>query len=437
MKSPIKFSPVLYVFTLYFAEGLPYVIVTGVSLVALKNLGISTEQVALWTSLISFPWTIKMFWGPIVGSVGNCRNWIILTEILIAFALGFLAVAVAQKEFISATLLLLSLMAFASATHDIAADGFYLLALGESQQAAYVGWRSTAYRLATIFGSGLLVFISGKLFNVNHDWHWAWQITFLIGGLVYGSMALINFLMLPKPSKDVSIPLNLRSSLTSFLSFFNQKSIFIILVFILFFRFPESLIGKLTAPFLMDPVEKGGLEMTNELIGLMTGTVGVAALLIGGICGGLYISKRGLGESLWLMVASLNIPNLMYLWAAVTRPGTELTGVLIAVDQFGYGFGFSAYMVFLLEISRHSTHSTARYAVATGLMAVSALCAGAISGYLQKWTSQFFPDSQYLAFFVIVCLMAIPSTLVAILALRLLKKKYGDEPQFVATESDY
>lgn len=440
---------------LYFLEGVPYVITTGLSALMFKSfalarpeLGIGNDRIALFTSLITIPWMLKMLWGPMVDLNATKRTWIVGTQILLVVLLLAFAYSATLPQFFTVGLVVLLGLAFISATHDIAADGFYLLALGQRAQAFFVGIRSTFYRLATIFGSGLLVAIAGQLERIGdgpylmkpdgatemdaagnpvrldgfQQWlqrldvgaaGWipdatarAWTLTLGMGALVFLALAAVNWWVLPRPAADR--PAVARQSVgevpfwQAFSAFFRQDKIAWILGFIVFYRFGESLIGKVSPLFLRDPLEQGGLGLATDQIGLLTGTWGVLALTVGGLLGGFAISRWGIKRCLWPMVLSLNIPNLAYVWAAMTQvQDTGQLAALIGIDQFGYGFGFSAYMVYLMFVSRGTAFPTSSYAVATGLMALGALVAQSISGYLQV-------QLGYVAFFVAVCLLGIP-----------------------------
>lgn len=422
-------QPWVFIPVLYFLEGVPYVIVATVSVLMFNKLGVPNDQVGLWTSLITLPWTVKMLWGPLVDLTLTKRRWVLATQALILCGLAAGAVTVSLPQFLAPTLAVFALVAVLSATHDIAADGFYLLSLEEKAQAFFVGVRSTFYRLATIFGTGFLVWLAGRVLlaqgEAPGDWltpffrgldgaaaalvhgpvHRAWALALGIGAAVYGLAYLANHLVLPRPPTDVPRTRAERDGAAPWLevlvTFFRQRRILWILAFILFYRLGESMIGKMSGPFLQDPAGKGGLGIPTDQIGIISGVVGVLALTFGGILGGVVIAKFGIKRCIWPMVLCLNVPNLFYVWAAFARPGPEAVAALIAVDQFGYGFGFSAYMVYLMFVSQGTRYETSHYAVATGLMALGALGAGILSGYLQVLLG-------YAAFFVAVCLLTIP-----------------------------
>lgn len=484
-------NPWGFVPSLYFLQGLPVVIVQTLSVTLYKTMGVPNDQIGLWTSLIAWPWTVKMLWGPLVDNTSTKRAWIIGMQALIMAALGLVSFAVPTPAFVPLTLAGFFLIAFLSATHDIAADGFYLLSLREDLQAFFVGVRSAFFRLAMIFGPGVLVIIAGRIADpktaTRAQVATGWQIALLIGTAIYALGWLWHMKALPRPDGDTprdrfnlatvalrfgqvllmllallvtiqflvlafnfaltrpvdsvfwmatgadnsqnswQIPVGLVLVILGGLStqnmfasigmgpaakeYFGQNRILAVLAFILFYRFGESMIGKMSIPFLLDPIEKGGLGVSTEMNGLLTGTIGVIALTAGGILGGTVISKFGIKKSIWPMVLSLNLPNLLYVWAAFTKPGIAGVGAVIAFDQFGYGFGFSAYMVYLMFISQGSNFKTSHYAISTGLMALGAMLAGIMSGYLQTALAAQNPSMGYAWFFVAVCLFTIPGML--------------------------
>jgi MFS transporter, PAT family, beta-lactamase induction signal transducer AmpG len=446
-------SPWSYVPLLYFLEGIPYVMITGISVLMYNQMGIDKTQFALWTSLVGFAWTLKMFWGPLVETTLTKRRWVVITQFLLFVGLLAAVSQIGNANFFTVTIAIFAVLAFISATHDIAADGFYLLALDKNRQAFFVGVRSTAYRLATIFVSGYVVWLAGRFISITresfevvkrgtepnvvteqvpltdfgrflqgidtwaeqyvaNDVARAWTLALGFGVLVYGVSFLINVFVLPRPAADG--PRKERGAgeqtpfIEAFASFFKQNKIFWILAFILFYRFGESMIGKLSATFLQDPATKGGLGVRTEEVGLITGIVGVVALLLGGILGGIVISKWGIKRSFWPMVLALNLPNFFYIWAAFAKPAMGGVATLIAVDQFGYGFGFAAYLVYLMFVSQGSRFQTANYAIATGLMALGAMVAGAVSGKLYDVFAAQDPGNAYAWFFCAVVLLGIP-----------------------------
>lgn len=384
-----KDSPWAWVPTLYFAEGLPYIAVMTLSLVMYKRMGISNTEVALYTGWLNLPWVIKPLWSPFIDLMRTKRWWIVTMQLLIGAALAGIAFLIPADHFFQSTLALFWLMAFASATHDIAADGFYMLGLTPHQQALFVGIRSTFYRLATIAGQGLLIMFAGYLEKSARGIPFAWSMTFLLLSGLFLAVFVYHTFVLPHPKSDrraatLSASSLWREFLLTFRSFFQKEGIGVALLFMLFYRFPEAQLAKMGIPFLLDPVSEGGLGMTTEQIGFTQGTVGIIGLTIGGILGGIVVSRHGLKHWLWPMVWAISLPDLVYVYLSYF-PETSLlwVNVCIFVEQFGYGFGFTAYMMYLIYFSR-GTHSTAHYAICTAFMALGMMLPGMAAGWLQE-----------------------------------------------------
>ena len=394
-------NPWLFVPSLFFLEGIPYFIVSTVSVTMFKRMGISNAEIGLWTSLITWPWIIKMLWGPLVESTSTKRKWIIGTQILGVLAMIGVSQTITMENFLTPTLVVLTILAFLSATHDIAADGFYLLALSPEDQAYFVGIRGTAYRLANVFCNGGLIYLAGTFESApGAIIPLAWRNVLIIAALIYLFFVVLGYKAMPKPRQDAdkqeSFPFK-----AAFTEYFSQAKLPLILGFILLYRFGESMVSKMSNPFLIDAIEKGGMGMTTSEVGFITGVVGVVSLTLGGIIGGMVISRFGIKRSLWPMVLAMNVPNLMYIWAATVQPGKMWVTLIVGCDQFGYGFGFAAYMVYLMFITQGTKYPTAHYAISTGLMALGAMTAGITSGYVQQYTG-------YVGFFIATLVLAMP-----------------------------
>ena len=400
-------SPWRWVPTLYFAQGIPYVVVMTLSVVMYKNLELSNTDIALYTSWLYLPWVIKPLWSPIVDLLRSKRWWIVTLQAVIGASLAGVALAVPASHFFQLTLAVFWLMAFSSATHDIAADGFYMLALGERTQAAFVGVRSTFYRLAMIAGQGGLVVLVGTLRDATGSFTYAWSVVFFVLSSMFVAAALLHFFVLPRPVADRAAPRNaafVAEFFAVFAAFFRKKDIAIILTFLLLYRFAEAQLLKLAAPFLLDQRSVGGLGLTTQQLGIAYGTVGVAALTIGGILGGVYISRVGLKRALWPLLFAMHVPNLGYAALAAWLPQSLwFVSGAIAVEQFGYGFGFTAYMVYMLMVaSEDAEHRSAHYAICTGFMALGMMLPGMAAGWLQT-------QLGYTNFFLWVCVATLPS----------------------------
>jgi len=400
-------NPWLWVPSLYLAEGLPYVVVMTVSVIMYKRLDISNTEIALYTSWLYLPWVIKPFWSPVVDLLKTKRFWIIIMQFFIGVGLAGVALTLPTEKFFQYTLAFFWLLAFSSATHDIAADGFYMLGLKEHQQAYFVGIRSTFYRIAMLSGQGLLVILAGQIEESSGDIHFAWMITFLILAGLFIVFLVYHFFILPHPESDspkgeVQLKNFVSEFLKTFVSFFKRKEILIIILFILLYRFAEAQLVKMASPFLLDDKEVGGLALTTSQVGFVYGTVGIIALSLGGILGGIAASRKGLKFWIWWMLIAINLPDLVYVYLAATQTSNFiLISICVAIEQFGYGFGFTAFMLYLIYIS-DGEYKTAHYAIATGLMALGMMLPGMISGWIQEQVG-------YLNFFIWVCISTIPA----------------------------
>ena len=596
-------SPWSWIPSLYFAQGIPYVVAMTVAVVMYKRLGISNADIALYTSWLYLPWVIKPFWSPFVDIIRTKRWWIVTMQLLIGAGFAAVAFLLPLPHFFQSTLAVLWLIAFSSATHDIAADGFYMLALDSGEQSFFVGIRSTFYRLAMIAGQGLLIIVAGALetatgtepvhlhvsvtpgvelsdartvvpqplgpsgdeislalfperiympdelipadsldalrrfversnvengfvpevavrtaglpseeswwertvsaplkrslqsafgvekkedvsvmsgnaavamlrldcrpadgerlvFNISMDkgskditllsadrltfdssnWDkpayalfscdsrldgaaeavfkvssgnipFAWTMTLIICAVIFGAMSLYHTFILPRPASDCPrlspdqysgrAAGIFREFGRTFATFFMKKQIWLGIAFMLLYRLPEAFLVKMLNPFLLDPVDAGGLGLSTENVGLVYGTVGVAALTVGGILGGMAAAKWGLKKVLWPMALSLALPCSVFLYLGMVQPeNLWLISACVALDQFGYGFGFTAYMLYLIMFSE-GEFKTAHYSLCTALMAMSMMIPGMFAGYLQEWLG-------YVDFFwmVMVCCLA-------------------------------
>ena len=419
-------TPWLWIPTLYFAEGLPYFIVNTIALVMFKDMGMDNGSLALLTSLISLPWTLKPLWSPFVDILRSKRWWIVAMQLLMTVSVALIALTVPHPDAaaiasgsvpvsaFTATLILFVIAAFASATHDISADGYYMLALDERRQSAFVGIRNTFYRIAMVFGQGVLVVIAGLLEKRCGNVSRAWSLTLVVTAAILAAITVYHSFVLPRPQQDQSgTGRSARDILSgfggAFATFFTKKGVWLAIAFMLLFRLPEAFSVKMLYPFFSDPVSSGGLGLGKEAFGLVYGTAGVIALLAGGILGGLDISRRGLRRCILPMALSLALPCAVYLFMAVVQPSSLWTvGACVVFDQFGYGYGFTAYTVYMMRFA-DGPLKTSHYALCTGFMALSMLLPGMVAGYLQQWLG-------YTGFFIMVmicCLATVSVTLCA------------------------
>ena len=409
--------------SLYFASGLPYVVVMTISVIMYKRLGVSNTDIALYTSWLYLPWVIKPLWSPFVDIIKTRRVWILAMQLLIGAGLGGVALTIPVDGFLRYTLLFLWLLAFSSATHDIAADGFYMLGLNKHDQTWFVGIRSTFYRLAMIAGQGFLIMLAGVLESqlqngdgvqtIDPGIATAWAITFYFMAGLFLLFFTWHRFVLPRPAADVarlqhSYAGIMRDFSQTFMAFFRRPRILSILAFLLLFRFSEAQLAKMAAPFLLDAHEVGGLALSTGQVGFAYGTIGVLMLTVGGILGGILAARQGLKYWLLWMVLAINLPNVAYLFLSTFMPENLLViNLAIGIEQFGYGFGFAAYMLYMLYISQ-GKHETAHYAICTGFMALGMMLPGMLSGWLQEILG-------YQHFFIWVLVATIPSFFVTMM----------------------
>lgn len=410
-QDPTPRSPWTWIPTLYFGQGLPYVVVMTLSVIMYKNLEVSNTDIALYTSWLYLPWVIKPLWSPLIELFGTKRIWIVALQFAVGASLALVALTLPAPRFFQLTLAMFWLMAFSSASHDIAADGFYMLALKQHQQAAFVGVRSTFYRLANIGGQGGLVYLAGELQERTGSMQTAWSLVFWVLCGLFLLMGAYHALMLPRPAGDrrtASGGDGFGAFFRVFAEFFRKPGIWVILGFLLLYRFPEAQLLKLATPFLLDKPELGGLGLSNKEVGIAYGTVGLTALTLGGLAGGWVISKIGLKRALWPLILSMHVPNVVFLALALWHPHSlGLISSALAVEQFGYGLGFTAYLMYMILVA-DGPHKTAHYAICTGFMALGMMLPGMWSGWLQERIG-------YLWFFAWVLLATLPSLAMAAL----------------------
>ena len=414
-------NPWFWVPTVYIAEGVPYAIAMTVSVILYKNMGLSNTQIGLYTSWLSLPWVIKPFWSPFIDLFRTKRFWIVAMQIAIGTSFACVALTLPATDFVRYSLAMFWIVAFSSATHDIAADGFYMLGLDTPQQAAFVGVRTVFYRVATIASEGGLVMLAGSLQKSGYPVASAWSITFFIAAAVLLTLYLYHFIVLPYPATDRNAPLDKgKSFLAEYFRiitlFFRRKDIVIIICFFLFYRFAEAQLVKMVAPFLLDSRAKGGLGLTTGEVGIIIGTVGVVAVMLGGLLGGYVIYKNGLKFWLWPMVIIMHVPDLIFVYLSQTQPESLwLISSAVALEKFGYGFGFTAFTMYLIMVAQ-GEYKTVFYAVGTGIMALGLMLPGMASGWIQEMLG-------YKNFFIWIMLTTIPGFIVA--ALVKIDPEYG------------
>ncbi len=415
--------------TLYFAQGLPYVAVMTIAVIMYKRLGLSNTDIALYTSWLYLPWVIKPLWSPFVDLIKTKRLWIILMQSFVAVGFAGVAFFIPASFFVRATLAFFWLIAFSSATHDIAADGFYMLALKEGEQSFFVGIRNTFYRFATIFGQGILVMLAGWLEegkilpSTAGNIPLAWSLSFYLLAAIFLALALYHKFILPRPASDKSrdniTPVGLlKDFFLTFGSFFKKKDLGLVFFFILTYRLGESQLVKIASPFLLDKGEAGGLALPTATVGMVYGTIGVISLLVGGIIGGIVVSRQGLKKWILPMALAINLPDLLYVYMASVLPQNIWVIIAsVAMEQLGYGFGFTAFMLYLIYIA-NGEHKTSHYAIGTGFMALGMMLPGMAAGAIQEALG-------YQRFFWFVCLCTLPGIFASWMVSRKLPEDYG------------
>ncbi|MBL8861466.1 MAG: MFS transporter [Planctomycetes bacterium] len=414
-EAPRTRRPWTFVPGLYVLQGMPYFAVQAASNTFLAAMGAAPSVVGRWSSDLTLPWMLKPLWSPFVDLHGTKRRWLFASAAVVFLAFAALACAAPATRWLEWTLGACVALALASATYDVACDGYYMLALGKREQETYVGIRNACYRLGRILVAGGVVTLAGllqgepgsQLLARGLQRGPAWGVAFAAGAALYGAGVLVLWFLAPAPSADgPGRGAGGRAHVGEILRAYVARPRWAaILAFVLLYRFGESVLTPMLPPFLLGARAAGGLGLGEAQVGQIYGTAGVVALLSGGIAGGWLVARVGLWRCLWPMALAMNVPNLLYVWAAHARPGPLGAALVVGIEQLGYGFGFSAYMVYLLQLARGSRFATTHYAISTGLMGLSAWVAGRWSGVLVEWLG--FAD-----FFWLVCALGLPGLVV-------------------------
>lgn len=429
----IKQNPLQWVPTLYFAMGLPFIALSLVSTLMFKDLGVSNEDIAFWTSWLILPWSLKWLISPIMETFGTKRKYIVITEMVSAILFGAIIFALALPNFFTIVLLLMAVIALSGSMHDIAGDGMYLSELDTQTQSVYSGWQGAFYNMAKILANGGLVFLAGWLYSQGFSQLVAWQYVMGIFGLILFGVGLYHIQMLPQEKVKIqrdnqTISDKLKELANVFTDFFTKKYIVLYLLFIFLYRFAEGLAMKIAPIFLKDPVDIGGIGLNNEQYGIVYGTFGAGAFVLGSILAGYYISHFGLKKVLFSLVCIFNIPFVVYLLFALYQPqDITLIAVGIIFEYFTYGFGFVGLILFMMQQIAPGKYQMAHYAIANSLMNFGVMIPGMISGYLSTTESQtnilnalqlgnyipyLAPYMGYKLFFIIVMIATIPVILI-------------------------
>lgn len=408
-----KTSPWGWVPTLYFAEGLPNVLVTGLAAVMYMQMGLTDAQLGLYTGWLSLPWVIKPLWSPFIDLLKTKRWWVLTMQLLIGASLAGIAFTLPTALWFQASMALLFIIAFASATHDISADGFYMIELDEHEQAMFVGIRNTFYRLAIIFGNGILVSVAGMLqVMFRNRIAFTWSLIFYGLAGIFIALWLYHGLRMPRPDADrqrdssiAEVWAGLKTMIPTFFTKLPLRGTIIAMLFLLFYRFPEALLNTMTKTFLMRPNSSGGLALSPQEYGLANGTIGLVGLLLGGIVGGILVSRDGMKRWLWPMVCAITLPDIVYIILSYTLiSNIAVISTCLFIEQFGYGLGFTVLTLYMLYYSQ-GKYKTAHYAICTGISYLGLMLPGMVSGYIKDAVG-------YQMFFIIVMASCIITFLV-------------------------
>lgn len=386
MKNQLPISPISWVPTVYFAMGLPFVALSMVSVLMFSDFGISNTQIAFWTSLIMLPWTLKPLWSSILEMFKTKKHFVVATELITGLGFALVALSLPLSDFFCYAIALMGLIALSGSTHDIAGDGIYLTELTPVQQAQYIGWQGAFYNLAKILTNGALVYLAGYLKSTIGVMH-AWMIIMMICALIMVLIGLYHIRILPTSAPATSQVKTLHDGFRTLWQvirgFFSKRHILWYIAFIVLYRFAEGYAMKMVPLFLKAPVAEGGLGLSVQSIGLIYGTFGSAAFILGSVLGGYFISSMGLKRSLFTLCCFFNIPFLVYLLLAIYQPDNLwVVAVAIVVEYFGYGFGFVGLMLFMMQQVAPGKHQMAHYAFASGIMNLGVMIPGMMSGYL-------------------------------------------------------
>ena len=440
MKSLKSINPWLWVPTLYFLQGIPYFLVNNISMVMFNQMGVPNGEMSFFTTLLYFPWALKFLWAPFVDLIRTKRWWFLTMQflmlglaVLTIFSIpqpdpATIAAMGTEVKLFMGVLIAFIIMAFASATHDIAADGFYMLALTSGVQAEMIGWRSVFYRLSNVFCNSVLIAIPGIIYDWTikqgeQNMPLAWKVTMVITAVIFALMAVWHMFFTPRPDADkpnaeTSVKDIISGFGKAFATYFTKPGLWVAILFMLLYRLPEGFLMKMIYPFLLGARDTGGLGLTMQELGVVYGAIGVIFLLLGGILGGFYISRVGLKKAFWWMALAMTLPCLSFVYLSVYLPENMVyIGIALAIEQFGYGFGFTAYMMYMMFFSE-GEFKTSHYAICTSFMALSMILPGLVAGYIQEAIG-------YQNFFWMVIACSVGTIIATFLARRIVNGNYG------------
>jgi len=420
-----RMHPAFWVPSLYFAEGLPMTTVSVVAALMYKNLGVSNADIALYTGALSVPWSFKFAWAPITEMFKTKRHWVIGTELAMAVSLACVAMALPLPGFMSLTLAFFWVTGFLSATQDIAADGAYMAVTSAKEQAAWVGVQGFCWNGGKIVATGLLVTLTGYLFEsrlagahgANAEraaWQHSWMVVMGVIALMMALVAVWHLKVLPADARSSETPTGVAEGLKAFLatltSFFQKRGIWLGLAFILLYRSGEGFIEKIGPLFMVDPVAKGGLGLSNQALGNINGTFGTIGFMVGTLLGGMFAARLTLRRAIVYLALAMNVPHVCYVvLASLHAPSHGLVSLLVTTEKFGYGFGQVASILYMMQQISPGKYRTAHYAFATSLMGLGLMIPSMLSGIVQE-------KLGYQHFFVFCLIASVPSVVAAAFA---------------------
>ena len=404
-----KVSPIAWVPTLYFAMGMPFVVLNMVASLMYKGMGIPDKLITFWTSLIMMPWTLKFLWSPIMELYKTKKFFVVLTQLTTGICFGLVALSLSLPSFFAISIALLAVIALSGATHDIAADGTYMGVLSKDEQARWIGWQGAFYNIAKIFATGLLVYLAG-LFIPKVGVTMAWTIVMAILGVIMTVIGIYHYVILPvdktEDAKGKTLAETMHELMAVIADFFTKKHIWYYIAFIILYRFAEGFVLKIVPLFLKASRAEQGLGLDEKAIGLLYGTFGAAAFVLGSILAGYYIAHKGLQKSLFTLALVFNLPFVAYTLLAIYQPESlAIIGSAIVIEYFGYGFGFVGLTLFMMQQIAPGKHQMAHYAFASGIMNLGVMLPGMLSGFVSDWLG-------YRDFFVFVLVCTIPAFLI-------------------------
>jgi len=423
--APRRAHPAFWVPTLYFAEGLPMITVSVVAALMYKNLGVSNTDIALYTGSMYVPWSFKFAWAPLTEMFKTKKHWVIGTEFAMAISLACVALCLPLPSFMGLTLAFFWVTGFLSATQDISADGAYMAVTTSKEQAAWVGVQGFCWNAGRIVASGLLVTLTGYLFEKKLGgavgeaaklgaWQYSWMVVMGVLAVLMALLGTWHLKMLPADQRSSETPTGLVEGLRAFaatiVDFFDKPGIGLGLVFILLYRSGEGFIEKIGPLFMLDPVAKGGLGLTNQALGHINGSFGTLGFMFGALLGGMFAAKLTLKRSIVFLALAMNVPHVCYvILSSSHEPSHAFVSLLVTIEKFGYGFGSVAHILYMMQQIAPGKYRTAHYAFATSLMGLGLMIPSMMSGAIQE-------KLGYQHFFMFCLVASVPSIIAAAIA---------------------